>query len=212
VLDHHKTAEAQLKEFIPASWDYDGLEEMGEGIFAQFDMKRSGAAMTWDFCFPGKELPWLIKYVQDRDLWTKKYPQTSAVHLLLESYGYDYEQWDELLINFDSGHGMDLYIREAEAIERYYNRQIEEMARLAELGWVAGHKVPVAYVPYVFVSDVCAKLLEMYPEVPFACAIVKSYGETTYSLRSTDSRTDVSEIAKKYGGGGHRNAAGFRMP
>ena len=30
-------------------------------------------------------------------------------------------------------------------------------------------------------------------------------------LRSTDDGLDVSEIAKQYGGGGHRNAAGFRM-
>ncbi len=31
---------------------------------------------------------------------------------------------------------------------------------------------------------------------------------TFFSLRSTDDRTDVSKIAKKLGGGGHRNAAG----
>lgn len=27
-----------------------------------------------------------------------------------------------------------------------------------------------------------------------------------------DSRLDVSDIAKSYGGGGHRNAAGFEVP
>jgi nanoRNase/pAp phosphatase (c-di-AMP/oligoRNAs hydrolase) len=33
-----------------------------------------------------------------------------------------------------------------------------------------------------------------------------------FSLRSTDDGPDVSEIAKRYGGGGHRNASGFQMP
>lgn len=33
-----------------------------------------------------------------------------------------------------------------------------------------------------------------------------------FSLRSTDGGMDVSEIAKGYGGSGHRNASGFKMP
>ena len=32
-----------------------------------------------------------------------------------------------------------------------------------------------------------------------------------FSLRSTDDGLDVSEIAKQYGGGGHRNASGFTV-
>jgi nanoRNase/pAp phosphatase (c-di-AMP/oligoRNAs hydrolase) len=32
-----------------------------------------------------------------------------------------------------------------------------------------------------------------------------------WSLRSRDDREDVSEIAASFGGGGHRNAAGFRF-
>lgn len=32
-----------------------------------------------------------------------------------------------------------------------------------------------------------------------------------FSLRSTDEGMDVSVIASQYGGGGHRNAAGFRV-
>lgn len=33
-----------------------------------------------------------------------------------------------------------------------------------------------------------------------------------FGLRSTDEGVDVSEIAKQFGGGGHRNAAGFTVP
>ncbi|WP_224794071.1 DHHA1 domain-containing protein [Pseudomonas fluorescens] len=33
-----------------------------------------------------------------------------------------------------------------------------------------------------------------------------------FSLRSTDEGMDVSEVASQYGGGGHRNASGFRVP
>ena len=34
-------------------------------------------------------------------------------------------------------------------------------------------------------------------------------GKREWSLRSDDSRLDVSLVAQQYGGGGHRNAAGF---
>ena len=219
VLDHHKTAEAQLAEFrVFKQEGADWLNSTGvvsalenTSILAHFDMHRSGAAMTWDFCFPGEKMPRLIEFVQDRDLWTKEFPKTTAVYLLLESYGYDYDVWNDLLRDFDDGFENQL-IHDALAIERYYRRQIEEMAKQAAMQLLAGRMVPVAYVPYAFVSDVCAEMLRIYPEVDFAAAVVKSFGETTYSLRSEDRRMDVSEIAKKYGGGGHRNAAGFRMP
>jgi len=42
-----------------------------------------------------------------------------------------------------------------------------------------------------------------------AAYFVRDDGKKVYSLRSVGD-FDVSEVAKKYGGGGHRNAAGFQ--
>lgn len=213
VLDHHKTAEAQLKEFaVPIQMTADGTGPDVAPIVANFDMARSGAKMTWDFCFPSVKTPQLIEYVQDRDIWTKKYPESGAVQRLLESYGYDYENWDALLTLFEQSGNLANYLQSALAIDRYYHRQVEEMAKTAVVRDIGGEVVPVAYVPYAYVSDVGAKLLEMHAGAPFVALIVKAHGGTTYSLRSTDDRMDVSAVAKRYGGGGHRNSAGFRMP
>jgi nanoRNase/pAp phosphatase (c-di-AMP/oligoRNAs hydrolase) len=33
----------------------------------------------------------------------------------------------------------------------------------------------------------------------------------SFSLRSSDDGEDVAEVAKQYGGGGHRNASGFTV-
>jgi nanoRNase/pAp phosphatase (c-di-AMP/oligoRNAs hydrolase) len=52
----------------------------------------------------------------------------------------------------------------------------------------------------------------MWTDAAFAAAIVRSEDSISYSLRSRDDREDVSAMAKKFGGGGHRNAAGFRVP
>ena len=54
----------------------------------------------------------------------------------------------------------------------------------------------------------------MYPNANFAlCHSQNSFtGETYLSLRSVDTATDVEVIASKFGGGGHRNAAGCIIP
>ena len=45
---------------------------------------------------------------------------------------------------------------------------------------------------------------------PFgACYFDRQDGKRQWSLRSTDNGVDVSEIARKRGGGGHKHAAGF---
>ena len=46
---------------------------------------------------------------------------------------------------------------------------------------------------------------------PFAVCYWDTLQGRVFSLRSTDDGMDVSEIAKQYGGGGHRNAAGFTV-
>jgi nanoRNase/pAp phosphatase (c-di-AMP/oligoRNAs hydrolase) len=42
------------------------------------------------------------------------------------------------------------------------------------------------------------------------CWSVDGDGVVWMNLRSTDNGIDVSDVAKRYGGGGHRNAAGFK--
>jgi nanoRNase/pAp phosphatase (c-di-AMP/oligoRNAs hydrolase) len=42
------------------------------------------------------------------------------------------------------------------------------------------------------------------------CWSVDGTGAVWMNLRSTDAGIDVSDVAKRHGGGGHRNAAGFK--
>ena len=74
----------------------------------------------------------------------------------------------------------------------------------------AGYRVPVVNVPYHYASDCADAMLKAEPGAPFCASwFRRADGRIQYSLRSRDDRMDVSEIAKKFGGGGHRNAAGF---
>ncbi|WP_057465796.1 DHHA1 domain-containing protein [Pseudovibrio sp. POLY-S9] len=218
VLDHHITAEVELARFTKAvDRTYLTIQARINAIIfdsyvvVSFDMERSGARMAWEFCHPEKEVPPLIQAVEDRDLWRFALPETRLVTQYLRSISQDFDEWNAAseLYNKDP----ETFLTIARGIERYYNLRVEEMVEGATVERFADHEgVPVVRVPYAFVSDSCHQLLSKHPDAPFAVAIVEACGGRTCSLRSSDEREDVSKIAKKFGGGGHRNAAGFRLP
>ena len=81
VLDHHKTAAEHLDGFPHAI----------------FDMNKSGARLTLehlmpDACAMGDN--WLVDYVEDRDLWRKELPMNREIRAALQSYPYDFEEWE----------------------------------------------------------------------------------------------------------------------
>lgn len=187
VLDHHKSAQEQLA----------GLE------FAQFDMHRSGAGMTWDY-FHGKDTrPWFINYIEDRDLWLHKMPNAHEIAAALFSYPMDFKIWDKF--------NKDVMLTEGTAILRYKNIITDEMTTAHRLiDFLEFKDVPVVNASGSLISDIGEVLRKKYPTSPF-CAIYYDTrdGKRKWSLRSTDHQEDVATIAGRFGGGGHRNAAGF---
>lgn len=220
ILDHHKGAAEDLAG-VPGmeGGDHRGVSALldrdfgASNVVAEFDMQQSGAMLAWRFCFPGEPVPLLIEHIADRDLWRFKLEHTRKLSLLLRSFDYDLDMWNIIAEGLEHETDRLRWLGEAVAIERFYDRRIADIADTATLRKLGEHDgVPVAHAPYSFVSDVAHVLLERHPEAPFAAVIVDAYGGRTWSLRSEDSRVDVSAVARGYGGGGHRNAAGFRMP
>ncbi len=190
VLDHHKTAEKELA----------GLE------YCIFDMNKSGARLAWEYFHPNQEVPTLIRYIEDRDLWRKVLPHTEEINAYIQSFPQDIQVYELLSHNLDEDFvGCSL---QGQAIERYKNTMVEVICKRAVLvPWGKG-LVPVANTP-ILMSEVGHKLCEMYPDSPFsAYYFQRDEGVRQWGLRSVGD-FDVSEIAKSYGVGGHKNAAGF---
>lgn len=202
ILDHHKTAQDDLRG-LPTPDDQYFRENMG--VSALFDMERSGAGLAWDYFYPNAKRPALIDRIEDRDLWRFAFPDTRAVQANVFSYPYDFDVWDKLMEEPLSA------LRVAgEAIERKHHKDVAELVGASKRRMIiGGHDVPVANLPYTLTSD--AGHLMAQGE-PFAACYIDTPKGRTFSLRSTDAGLDVSEIAKSYGGGGHRNAAGFIRP
>lgn len=224
VIDHHKTAIEALSNFEPkykhidlSSFDgeinfyrfaenifIDQMECSGARMYTYFDNDRSGAMMAWQFFNPSSQAPKLIEIIQDRDLWRFELPETRNVMAAIFSYPYHFIIWDELI-----GKEKQLEL-EGEAIERKHFKDIEELVKVCQRRMViGGYPTLVASLPYIFSSDAGHIMAD---GEYFAACYWDTKDARIFSLRSHKEGIDVSEIAKQYGGGGHKNAAGFSVP
>lgn len=210
ILDHHKSAAADLADFIRPLVDPEQLFDHTdfEGAYpiqAQFDMERSGAKMAWDYFHPGETAPDLVGYVQDRDLWRFDLIASREVAAWLFSFDYTWANWDDAAYKVQEH--LSNVREEGLAINRKHDKDIRELLEVNTFEVIiSGHRVKVANLPYTMSSDAAHILAE---DRPFgACFFIRADGKYIWSFRSTDTGVDVSEIAASFGGGGHSRAAG----
>lgn len=203
VFDHHASAQRDL----------DGLTDDPAWGSAHgrvvFDMSRSGAGITWDCLFPDEPRPQMLNYVEDRDLWKFEFPFSKAISSNMFSHAYTFETWDRLMAI--EGAALVKFAHAGEAIQRKHMKDVEELVAQCRFeAVIAGVTVPVANMPYTMASDAAGLMAE---GAPFAATYYDTPTHRVFSLRSRGAGgLDVSLVATRYGGGGHRNAAGFRIP
>lgn len=190
LLDHHKTAKESL----------DSLMGSHSHLHIVFNLEKSGALISWNYFHPSTEVPELIKHISDRDLWQFKYPDTEKVHNGLLSLERTFEVWDSINIE-------ELKLKGG-ACTSFYNKLISDICNASYLGKIYGQYVPMVNTSLGW-SDVGSKMLEKYPNYSYVACFTVQEEQVMWSLRSKKD-FDVSEIAKKFGGGGHKNAAGFK--
>lgn len=191
IIDHHKTAA-------------DDLVDLPENVRTVFDMEHSGAVLTWLEYFSQERVPQLLKHIEDRDLWRFHMSGTREIQANVFSYPYDFGVWDKLMEA-----RMDDLLAEGRAIERKHFKDIHELLPVVTRRMtIGGYDVPIANLPYIHVSDAAHELAK---GEPFAGCYWDTPKGRVFGLRSAEGGMDVSEIAKQYGGGGHKHAAGFTV-
>lgn len=195
LLDHHKSAAAELQG-IPG---------------AHFDMERCGARMTFDYFAPAlgaqtiEKIRWIVDHVEDRDLGLMRLPRTEIICAYLDSLDHHPNDWMMAGIG-----GIDHATNSGRSIVRFKRRQIEQIADRAELVSFDGGEILAANATVLW-SDVAKELIRRHKRSVVLTYRRRQDGQWEYSLAS-DGSVDVSMIATRMGGGGHASAAGFTSP
>ena len=210
VLDHHVTAIDRFED------EAGHIDEYTAKLFAAkcefiFDKERSGASLAWEYTHDPdnrpesgrpylNDKPWYVAHTADRDLWKFELRGTNAVVKGLFPYIGDLDSLQGAIdLGREAAHTQGVVLQAADS------RMVDALVETAHRGMIAGHNVPCANSPHV-ISELGNVLAA---DEPFA-VIYHVHGTLVrVSLRSTDEGLDVAKIAEKFGGGGHRNAAGF---
>lgn len=191
VLDHHKTAQADL-----AGLDY-----------AEFDMNKSGAVLAWEYFHPGKVVPDMLRLIQDGDLWKFEFSETKALRAALPLLESNMIDWD---LCCNDQEILNEVIRSGEAIERYNAIKVDNTVQNnVKVLPYKGYKAGVLNTT-TLVSEIGNAIYDTL-KVDFSMSYFFDIdGVPVVSFRSKGDM-DVSAFAKELGGGGHKNAAGAKV-
>jgi hypothetical protein len=206
VIDHHKTAEKDLVGQV-----------FPKGVEVYFDMKRSGAGMTWDFFQKGTPREVLINYIEDRDLWTWKLPHSREVSAYISLFPIAPAAYMILARELENHHKFDEIVVSGGLLLKQQDRFTSKICKLAFsriLPSPTGPKLVMFANTSMLASEVGNSLLEKNSSVDFVAMWFDKTDNAdsgitrVWSLRANN-KFDCSALAKKFGGGGHPNAAGF---
>lgn len=222
-----------------ARTNFDQREPFPPTVHAVLDNNRSGAMLAWEYFHPDTEVPMLIRHIDDYDRWQFRLDGTKEFNKALWSYApWSFEQWRDWVFQLDhnrdgpylSDHITAPFIKEGAAILRAHDQNVQTVVKGAardcriELpmpngGWRAGDTCfaigLAANCPPHLTSDVGHELAVQSGTFGLCWQLAKEDKDgvqiANCSLRSNGDY-DVSAIAKAFGGGGHKNAAGFEVP
>ena len=231
VMDHHKTALADLREWVPEGETMvNGVVNKG-GCSYFFDENLSGCGLTWDMFHPGEDVPEILLYVQDRDLWRFELENSKEINAYIATMPEDFVEWDNFYLPdaYTAGKAVVAFqdaqikrrLRDVVMVEFRDLRYGPEETDFQEVRFrflppsQAKEEGHFTLVPFVNASENQSELGEAmclaYLDSPFSVSYCdRPDGKRSYSLRSRNG-FDVSTVCKAFGGGGHPGAGGFTL-
>lgn len=197
VFDHHKSA-AEVTARYPKEVE----------CYCDPESNFSGCELVWKHLYPDKQMPAAVALIGDRDAWKWVYgKQTASFNEGMRMYPHQPQDsiWDDLLSN-------DLSIADnVQVIGSICLKYRDKICEVYRNLWgyeaeLFGYK---CYVLNLVFPDASSEMFgTKLQEYDMCIGIVFKDGTWKLSFRS-EGKVDVSEIAKKFpGGGGHEGAAG----
>ena len=195
LLDHHKSAAEKLTGFACRC-----------GV-VHFDLDKSGARLAWEFFQPVVPMPALVRFVEDRDIWTWQYPESPGFLAALDMEPLEFSRWAQIAA-FTTSEQLDFMARGA-AMDEKFKKLATDLAEGAQPVLFNGYAGLMLNAPSVFHSLVGHLLAEKSGTFALMWHVGKS-GGVKVGLRSQPD-FDCIALAESMGGGGHAQACGFKM-
>jgi oligoribonuclease NrnB/cAMP/cGMP phosphodiesterase (DHH superfamily) len=172
-----------------------------------FDMDKSGARLAWEFFHPAAPVPDLVRYVEDRDIWTWHYPESAGFLAALDMEPFDFARWAEIAA-FSPAQLLDFMAR-GQAMDEKFSKLAADMAEGAQPITFNGQSGLMLNAPGVFHSLIGNILSAQSGTFALMWSAAKG-GVVKVGLRSQRGY-DCIALAESMGGGGHAQACGFKM-
>lgn len=198
-IDHHKSALANLE---PHSVAWKGIRNTDE----------AACVLTWKYFYPDSPIPRALVLIGDRDIWRWAEEDTGAFNEGL--YQYDThanndELWKPLLD--DDIQFVQQIINLGDTLRTARLRGIERLVK--HYGYEVefeGHQTLAINLHGN--GDLGQHIRNLGYEIAYCYIDTMKGGQLYTSVTLFSSTVDVSDIARKFGGGGHEGAAGFSFP
>jgi oligoribonuclease NrnB/cAMP/cGMP phosphodiesterase (DHH superfamily) len=176
-----------------------------------FNLKHSGAVLAWKYFHPDKDVPLLLKYVEDNDLWKFKMPNAYAVGNWLGLANFKFKEWNNLAETLENKESRTRAVAAGKIIGEYRDGIIRDVLDHAyEVEFLGYRAMAVNEAVGSINSLVGHRLIDK--DHPVGIVWYENGKSRKISLRSKGD-TDVSKLAAKFpGGGGHKHASGFTLP
>lgn len=193
VIDHHVTAK-------------DAAAMAHESLYK---MENSGSVLAWEYFHDNKPTPRLLLYIEDNDLWKFEISKSREIFMYLQTVEWDFKEWKRLATRIEKAETRKNIIDKGSSILSFEKNIVDALVRnSSELVEFEGYKIYAVNSP-IAASDIGHILSEKQP--PMAIIWSERDHKVIVSMRS-DGSVDVAKLAEKYGGGGHKAAAGFSFP
>jgi len=170
-----------------------------------FDNDHSGSVLAWKYFHPKEKMPRLFRHLEDIDLWRWKLPKTREIISALSLLDFSFKEWLPFMRELETKAGTKAIVARGSVVNAYEERLIKRLTERPTPVVFEGIRTYAVNSP-VLNSEIGNVLLKKFP--PMGIVWREKENSITVSLRS-DGTVDVSKLAAKHGGGGHRRSAGF---
>jgi uncharacterized protein len=192
-IDHHQTG-IDIYDHMGLHWD--GLR----------DSKHAACRLAWKYFFPEVPVPRAIRLIEDYDIWAGKYGSASKGFRLacnLIDLSPKSKTWDSWL---SPDYTPTQEIKTGEAILQH--KKMEDQRAMEERGTKGTWEGHTALFCNIESPNDLLELADK--DIKVVITFVHTGPAWKVSLRARqEAGVNVGQLAQKYGGGGHKLAAGF---